>query len=65
MDAAAAGGSQPFDVKLPTVGMTIRAVPRWSSPIDDDCGEWLCGAELALSELDDARTWRSLVDSLN
>jgi len=65
MDAAAAGDSQPFDVKLPTVGMTVRAVPRWSSPIDDDCSEWMCGAELALSELDDARTWRSLVDSLN
>jgi DNA-binding response OmpR family regulator len=64
MDAAAAGDPQPFDVKLPTVGMTVRAVPRWSTPIDD-CGEWLCGAELTLSGLDDARTWRSLVDSLN
>jgi DNA-binding response OmpR family regulator len=64
MDAAAAGDRQPFDVKLPTVGMTVRAVPRWSSPIDD-CAEWLCGAELSLPELDDARTWRSLVDSLN
>jgi DNA-binding response OmpR family regulator len=64
MEAAAAADAQPFDVKLPTVGMTVRAVPRWSKPIDD-CGEWMCGAELSLSGLDDARTWRSLVDSLN
>ena len=64
MEAAAAADAQPFDVKLPTVGMTVRAVPRWSTPIDD-CGEWLCGAELSLPELEDARTWRSLVDSLN
>ena len=64
MDAAAADDSQPFDVKLPTVGMTLRAVPRWSTPIDD-CGEWMCGAELSLAGLDDARAWRSLVDSLN
>ena len=64
MAAAAAGDPQPFDVKLPTVGMTVRAVPRWASPIDDR-GDWWCGAELSLNETDDARTWRSLVDSLN
>ncbi|HKB10348.1 MAG TPA: response regulator [Vicinamibacterales bacterium] len=65
MDAAAAPGDpQPFDVKLPTVGMTVRATPRWASPIDDH-GEWWCGAELALSGADDARTWRWLVDTLN
>jgi DNA-binding response OmpR family regulator len=61
--AATAGDSQPFDVKLPTVGMTVRAVPRWTHPVDEH-GEWWCGAELALPG-DDARTWRSLVDSLN
>jgi len=65
MDAAAAPGDpQPFDVRLPTIGLTVRAVPRWASPIDD-CGEWWCGAELTLAEADDARTWRWLVDTLN
>jgi DNA-binding response OmpR family regulator len=65
MDASAAPGDpQPFDVRLPTVGMTVRAVPRWASPIDD-CGEWWCGAELTLPGADDARTWRWLVDTLN
>jgi len=64
MEASAAGDSQPFEVRLPTVGMTVRAVPRWAHPIDDR-GEWWCGAELASAGADDARTWRSLVDSLN
>jgi len=65
MDAAAASDDpQPFDVRLPTVGMTVRAVPRWTSPADDH-GEWWCGAELALAGADDARTWRWLVDTLN
>ncbi|HMF98913.1 MAG TPA: response regulator [Vicinamibacterales bacterium] len=65
MDASAAPGDpQPFDVRLPTVGMTVRAVPRWASPVDDH-GEWWCGAELALHGADDARTWRWLVDTLN
>jgi CheY-like chemotaxis protein len=65
MDAAAAPGDpQPFDVRLPTVGMTVRAVPRWASPIDDH-GDWWCGAELTLPGADDARSWRWLVDTLN
>jgi FixJ family two-component response regulator len=64
MDASAAPGDpQPFDVSLPTVGMTVRAVPRWACPIDD--GEWWCGAELTMPEADDTRSWRWLVDTLN
>jgi len=62
--AAAAPDQQPFDVKLPTVGMTVRAVPRWAHPVDE-CGEWWCGVELATPGVDAARTWRSLVDMLN
>jgi DNA-binding response OmpR family regulator len=65
MDAAATpGGPQPFDVRLPTVGMTVHVLPRWASPVDDH-GEWWCGAELTMPEADDRRTWRSLVDTLN
>jgi CheY-like chemotaxis protein len=62
--AAGAADPQPFDVRLPTLGMTVRAVPRWAHPVDE-CGEWWCGAELATAGVDAARTWRSLVDSLN
>jgi CheY-like chemotaxis protein len=61
---AAAGDPEPFDVRLPTVGMTVRAVPKWAQPIDER-GDWFCGAELTLPAGDASRTWRSLVDSLN
>jgi DNA-binding response OmpR family regulator len=65
MDASAGlPDPQPFEVRLPTLGMTVRAVPRWACPTDEG-GQLWCGAELSLPCADAARSWRLLVDSLN
>lgn len=58
------GASGPFEVKMPSLGVSVQAVARWIRMSDDDSSYW-CGAELAHPSVDDARTWRRIVDSLN
>jgi DNA-binding response OmpR family regulator len=53
----------PVDVDLPTLGLSIKAVPRWTKPIEAQ-GAWWCGAEVAPGDTETHRTWRSVVDSL-
>lgn len=53
----------PFDIRLPTLGLSVKAVPRWSKPVEDG-GSWWCGAEIALAGSDATGTWRLIVDSL-
>ncbi len=49
------------DVSLPTVGMVVTGVCRWSKP-GDDVHSWLCGLELDTASID-TRKWRQIVDS--
>jgi DNA-binding response OmpR family regulator len=54
----------PVDIWLPSLGLSVKAVPRWSRPADPvEC--WWCGVEVALPGYDTTRTWRWIVDSLN
>jgi DNA-binding response OmpR family regulator len=54
----------PIDIRLPSLGVSVKAVPRWLKPSEDD-GSWWCGAEMALPGSEDIRTWRDIVDSVN
>jgi len=60
--SVAASGA--LDICLPTLGLAVKATPRWSKPIDDR-ESWWCGAEIALPNVDDAQSWRRIVDGLN
>jgi len=53
-----------IDIRLPTLGLSVRAVPRWSKPVEDN-GSWWCGAEIAATGSDAAQAWRWIVDSLH
>jgi DNA-binding response OmpR family regulator len=57
-------GRGALDIHLPTLGLAVKATPRWSRPIDDR-ESWWCGAEIALGNVDDAQSWRRIVDGLN
>jgi CheY-like chemotaxis protein len=52
-----------LDIKLPSLGLSVRAVTRWSRLAAG--GSWWCGAEVALPTTDATRTWRRIVDSVN
>jgi CheY-like chemotaxis protein len=54
----------PIDVRFPTLGLSVTAVPRWSKPCEDK-GSWWYGAEIADAGSDATRTWRRIVHSLN
>jgi DNA-binding response OmpR family regulator len=53
-----------LDIGLPTLGLHVKAVPRWSKPVED-CQSWWCGAEIDPAGSDAAYAWRSIVDSLH
>ena len=57
-------GHATLDITLPTLGLSVKAVPRWSKPLQNS-ESWWCGAEIALAGSDAARTWRWIVDSLH
>ena len=54
----------PLDIRLPTLGVSVKAVARWSKAVDGG-GAWWCGAEIAPAGSGATRTWRWIVDSLN
>ena len=53
-----------IDVRFPTLGLSVTAVPRWSKPSEDSGSRW-CGAAIADAGADATRTWRRIVDSLS
>jgi hypothetical protein len=52
------------EIVLPSLGLSVKAVPRWSKPVEEG-GSWWCGAEIALTGSDAARRWHHIVDSLH
>jgi len=64
VEKPAVAGRGALDIRLPTLGLAVKATPRWSKPLDDG-DSWWCGAEIALLDVDDARSWRRIVDGLN
>ena len=53
----------PMDVTFPTLGVSIKAIPRWTKPIDAE-GSWLCGAEVTPEDPATRQTWQGVVDSV-
>ena len=53
-----------MDVDFPTLGLSIKAVPRWTKPVEAQ-GSWWCGAEVSPEDSEARQTWRGVVDSLN
>jgi hypothetical protein len=51
------------DVALPTVGLSVKAIPRWIRPPVSG-GSWSCGVELSAVEQRSIREWHVVVDSL-
>ena len=47
-DGGAGHGGAPIEIGLPSLGLQVKAVPRWSKPVEEG-GSWWCGAEIALS----------------
>jgi DNA-binding NtrC family response regulator len=58
------GDRKPIQIKFPSLGLSVIAVPRWSKPLEDGLS-WWCGAEIEMARTEDATTWRSIVDFLN
>jgi hypothetical protein len=56
-------GSAPFDIKLPTIGLSLTVTPRWS--VADPQHFWWCGAELTDTDPRVTRAWHRLVDSVH
>jgi hypothetical protein len=54
----------PLEIRVPSLGLSVQAVTRWSKPAGDG-GTWLCGAELVASDSGALRTWRWVVDSVD
>ena len=54
----------PMNVGFPTLGLSIKAVLRWTKPVESQ-GSWLCGAEVAPGDSETGQTWKGVVDSLN
>jgi DNA-binding response OmpR family regulator len=55
---------EPLDVDLPTLGLSIKAVPRWTRPVEAD-GSWWCGVEVAPGDSETRLAWRGVVDSFS
>jgi CheY-like chemotaxis protein len=53
----------PLDVVFPTLGLSVKAVPRWTKLIEAQ-GVWWCGAELIPEDSEIRQTWQVVVDSL-
>jgi len=51
-------------VNVPSLGVSITAVARWSKPLHEDGVTW-CGAEIIDASSGTANDWRGVVDSLN
>jgi CheY-like chemotaxis protein len=64
LEGSPADVQEPMDVDFPTLGLSIKAVPRWTKPVDEVQGSWWCGAEVAPGDSEALKTWRGLVDSL-
>jgi DNA-binding response OmpR family regulator len=56
--------SAPMDVDLPTMGLSIKVVPRWTKPIEAQ-DAWWCGAEVAPANSQARQTWQGIVDALS
>jgi DNA-binding response OmpR family regulator len=64
LDHPLSGTDTPIEIRLPGLGVSVQAVPRWERASSDG-GSWSCGAEVALPTAAAARTWRRVVTSLN
>jgi DNA-binding response OmpR family regulator len=54
---------EPIEVAFPTLGLSIKAVPRWTKPVEAQ-GAWWCGAEVAPGDSESRQSWQGVVDSL-
>ena len=63
MSAAPTDVAAPIEIELPSLGFKVRAVPRWSRPVEEG-RSWWCGAEIALIGADAALHWHGIVDAL-
>jgi DNA-binding response OmpR family regulator len=64
LEGSPADFKTPIDVALPTLGLSIKIVPRWTMPNEAQGSLW-CGAEVAPGDPGARQTWRGVVDSLN
>jgi DNA-binding response OmpR family regulator len=64
MTAAPDDVRDPIEIELPSLGLQVKAVPRWSRPVEEG-GFWWCGAEIALAGPEAARQWHGIVDALH
>ncbi|MEO8256554.1 MAG: response regulator [Acidobacteriota bacterium] len=64
MPAAPADAVAPIEIALPSLGMQVTALPRWSKPAEEG-GTWWCGAEIALAGAEAASQWHRIVDALH
>jgi DNA-binding response OmpR family regulator len=64
LEGSPADVKEPIDVDFPTLGLSIKAVPRWTKPVEAQ-QSWLCGAEVAPEDSEAQQTWRGVVDSLS
>ena len=63
MKAAPDKRGVPIEIGLPSLGLHVTAVPRWSMPVEEG-GSWWCGAEIALSGAEATSQWHRIVDAL-
>jgi CheY-like chemotaxis protein len=63
LEGSPADVKEPMHVDFPTLGLSIKAVPRWTKPVEAQ-GSWWCGAEVAPGDSEARQTWRGVVDSL-
>jgi DNA-binding response OmpR family regulator len=64
LEGSPAEVKEPMDVDFPTLGLSIKAIPRWTKRVEAQ-GSWWCGAEVAPEDSEDQQTWREVVDSLS
>ena len=64
MPAAPGDVRAPIAIGLPSLGLSVNVIVRWSKPVGD-IGAWWCGAEIKLAGSGTTGQWRYLVDSLN
>jgi DNA-binding response OmpR family regulator len=64
LEGSPADVKEPIDVDFPTLGLSIKAVPRWTKPVQAQ-SSWWCGAEVAPENAEARQTWREMVDSLS
>jgi DNA-binding response OmpR family regulator len=63
LPGAPAERAAPIEIRLPSLGLSLQAIMRWSKPAEE--GTWVCGAELAPAASGARRKWRWIVDSIN